>query len=783
MKYTFTRNVITRALVLALPVLASLPALSYGQDEQQDNAQDKLERIEVTAQKRTQSIVDVPASISAFDGKRLEELGLSELDMISDLTPGLVIQEQSPNNPGFVIRGITSDSGSSQISPRVSIYYNGVDVSRSRGSYFELFDVERVEVVKGPQATLFGTAAAVGAISVITRKPDDFDNAELALGAGNLSQRRADGFINLAGEDLKGRLAFSYRERDGYIDNIAPEQDDMNGIERTGARLSLRYTPSDAVTADFIYSYEKNDDTGTAFKNGIYAPTGGDTSPYSFVEMTGSPYSEEVLGAPKLGLDRTIDDFNLTVDWRLNDTTTLTSVTGYREFDSLEIFDADGTQAWFLEFAEDAQGEQWSQELRFSHTLDNAFILWGANYFSEEGSQRVPFSTEESIYFNCVGALGTGLPCINEDGSVNLLTPVLTGGAPNEIAYQGSYTNMGDNRSWSAFFDLTYDISEELTVSGGLRYIDESRESGFAAIMPNSQLLTLLGQPTQPLLPTVSTGGAVLSDSGDDSALLPRFNVLYAINEDTNWFATLSKGQRSFVVDVSSTLNEQGEVVADSSEIPAETIWNYETGIKGNWADAVNYSASIFYQDYSDFQVTLQDDAGNFYTDNAGDATNWGVETEFTAYLSNQLELFGHVAYLDAQIDDDANNGQLAGNRFRLQPEWTSSLGLMNDMMVSDGLMLRSSLVATYRSEIFFEPANAPIAGIPIKEDAVTLLNGSVGLYDEQAGWSLVLKGSNLLDKDYLVDAGNTGGSFGNPTFIAGPSRLVYLEFRQRFEW
>ena len=181
MKYTFTRNVITRALVLALPVLASLPALSYAQDEQQDNAQDKLERIEVTAQKRTQSIVDVPASISAFDGKRLEELGLSELDMISDLTPGLVIQEQSPNNPGFVIRGITSDSGSSQISPRVSIYYNGVDVSRSRGSYFELFDIERVEVVKGPQATLFGTAAAVGAISVITRKPDDFDNAELAL--------------------------------------------------------------------------------------------------------------------------------------------------------------------------------------------------------------------------------------------------------------------------------------------------------------------------------------------------------------------------------------------------------------------------------------------------------------------------------------------------------------------------------------------------------------------------------------------------------------------------
>ncbi len=780
MKVNFPRNYVTRALILALPVIASLPALSHAQDEA-DN--DNLERIKVTAQKRSQSIDEVPASISAFDGKRLQELGLNELDMLSDLTPGLVIQEQSPNNPGFVIRGITSDSGSSQISPRISIYYNGVDVSRSRGSYFELFDIERVEVVKGPQATLFGTAAAVGAISVITKKPEDFDSAEIAVGAGNEGQRRTDGYLNLAGDEVSGRLAFSYRERDGYIDNIAPNQDDMNGIERTGLRLSLRYQPTAAITADLIYSHEDNNDTGTSFKNGIYAPTGGDTSPFSFVEMTGSPYSLSVLGDDKLGLERTIDDVNLTLDWQLSPQTTFTSVSGYREFDSLEVFDADGTQAWFLEFAEDAEGQQFSQEFRFSHTLDDTFLLWGVNYFTEDGSQRVPFSTEESIYFNCIGALGSGLPCINADGSVNQLTPVLTGGALSELPYQGNYVNYGDNRSWSAFADVTYDLTDDVTLSAGLRYIDEDRDSGFAATMPNSQLLTLLGQPTQPLLPVVSTNGQRLSGSGSNDALLPRFNALYEVNEDTNWFATVSKGQRSFVVDVSSTRNNDGDVVAATNLIPEESIWNYETGVKGSWADALQYSASVFYQDYSDFQVTLQDDAGNFYTDNAGDATNWGIETEFTAYFSKQLEAFGHVAYLDAQIDDDANNGQLTGNRFRLQPEWTSSLGLLFDVPINSSLMLRSSLVTTYRSEIFFEPANAPIAGLAIKEDAVTLVNGSVGIYDDSNGWSLVLKGNNLLDKDYLVDAGNTGGSFGNPTFIAGPTRLFHLEFRQRFEW
>ncbi|WP_211253329.1 TonB-dependent receptor plug domain-containing protein [Rheinheimera texasensis] len=133
----------------------------------------EIERITVTTQKRAQPLQDVPVTVSAFNGETLEQLGIQDLDVLSDITPGLVIQEQSPNNPGFVIRGITSDSGSAQAAPKVSVYYNGTDISRSRGSYFELFDIERVEVVKGPQATLFGTAASVGALSVTTRKPQE----------------------------------------------------------------------------------------------------------------------------------------------------------------------------------------------------------------------------------------------------------------------------------------------------------------------------------------------------------------------------------------------------------------------------------------------------------------------------------------------------------------------------------------------------------------------------------------------------------------------------------
>ncbi len=467
-----------------------------------------------------------------------------------------MIQEQSPNNPGFVIRGITSDSGSAQSAPRVSVYYNGVDVSRSRGSYFELFDIERVEVVKGPQATLFGTAASVGAVSVYTNKPEIEPSAALSFAAGNYSSRFARGFATGGNDLVQGRMAFMYRERDGYIDNIAgtpasqnPQglrQDDMHAIERLSLRPSLRFTPTENLTIDLVYNYEKNEDSGTSFKNGRFAPTGGDTSPFSFVEMSGSPLSAEVLGRPDLGIERKVQDLNLTVEWALSPSLSLTSISARRKFDSLEVFDADGTQAWFLEFAEDAEGEQFSQEFRLVHTGDRFTTIAGANYFTEDGFQRVPFSTEESIYLNCAGALGPALPCINVNGSVNVLTPALTGGAVDLLPYQAEFTNFGKNDIWSVFADVTWAANDRLELTAGVRYVSEDRRSGFSSVSPNSVLAGI------PLLPLVSTGGEVLQASGSFDDYLPRFNALYSLSEATNIYATISKGRRSNVIDVTS---------------------------------------------------------------------------------------------------------------------------------------------------------------------------------------------------------------------------------------
>jgi iron complex outermembrane receptor protein len=767
--------------LLALTVCSVLSPHTFAQQ-----TDDRIDEVIVTAQKRAQAIQDVPVTLSAFDGDFLTQIGIAELDILSEITPGLVIQEQSPNNPGFVIRGITSDSGSAQSSPRVSIYYNGSDVSRSRGSYFELYDIERIEVVKGPQATLFGTAASVGAISVITKKPEQDFSGKVTLGFGNFSALNTNGFVTGGNENVQGRFAFSYRERDGFIENIAGDaysqspngikQDDMHAIERTAFRPSLRFTPNDDLAIDVVYSYEKNRDSGTSFKNGRFAPTAGDTSPFTFVEMSGSPLSAQVLGAEKLGVEREVDDISLTLEYAISPTLSFTSISARRSFESLEVFDADGTQAWFLEFGEDAQGDQFSQEFRVIHSTQSLTSIIGASYFTEEGEQAVPFSTEESIYLNCLGFLGSGLPCINADGSVNILTPVITQGAADMLPYQAQFSNFGENDIYSVFADFTYAMNASVELTFGLRYVTEDKVSGYSSFSPNSVL------SGGPLLPVVDTDGVRLEAEANFDDWLPRFNVLYTLSDTTNIYVTISKGRRSEVLDVSSTVGQSGSVVADITQVPAEIIWNYETGIKGELLERkISYAASVFYQDYSDFQVTLQDDAGNFFTANAGSATNIGFEGEIKALLSQSWEVFANLAYIDAEIDDEAGNGNLAGNRFRLQPKWTASTGALYSTALTNTLNLTGSLIYSYRSDVFFEPANEPIAGLDISEDAVSLMSARISITNAEESWSVSLFASNLFNEEYLVDAGNTGGSFGNPTFVAGPPRFFGIEFSTQF--
>ncbi len=734
----------------------------------------------VTAQKFQQRAQDVPITISALSGERIGELGVTDLDELSAYVPGLNIQEQSANNPGIVIRGITSDSGSAQQGPRVTLYYNGVDVSRSRGSYQAIYDMERIEVIKGPQATLFGTASAVGAISLVSARPREGVSAELTGGYGNFDQTLLAGFFNAGTQNFAARIAFEWKQRDGYVENLATSQDEeLYALDNLGLRASMRFTQGADFTLDVIGTYDRQRNGGTPFISGSLPTEAGPADPFGEANLGGSPVSQSVLGNDQLGLDREVYDINATASYEISDTLSFTTVNGYREFDSREVFDADGSAAWYLEFAEIADGWQASHEGRFSYEGSRLRGSVGWNYFVEEGIQNVPFSTEEGTYIECASNITAGapfnltIPCVAQDGTVGAaqVTAILTQGAASTIPYSSVFENQGKNDAVSVFADLTWLATDRLELTAGLRHLWEGRESGYFAQVPDSVI------SGAPLIPgQIDTAGQTFRAQEDYSASLPRFNVLFRATPDLNLYATVAKGRRSPVVQVTATRDAGGNPVRNLQLVPEETVWNYEGGAKLSTA-MVSGSLGVFYQDYEGFQVSVIQPDGSSLTESAGSAGNLGVEAEAAVRPAEWISLFANGAYIDAKIDEDsALDATYSGARFRLQSKWQAAAGLTIDRDLGGGMRLFATPSVTYRSRLYFELPNSEL----LSQGPVTLVHARAGLSFAEGRLELAGFIRNAFDEDFLLDAGNTGGAFGIPTFIPGEPRFYGVEATAR---
>lgn len=787
------RTSLSRVSLIALSAtLAAAPQTAFAQDtEGPDAADDRASgnQIIVTAQKVEQRIQDVPITITATTGERIRELGVTDLDELSRYVPGLLIQEQSANNPGIVIRGITSDSGSAQQGPRVTLYYNGVDISRSRGSYQAIYDLDRVEVIKGPQATLFGTASAVGAISLVSARPREGFSGEVTGGYGNFNQTLLGGFLNAGSDVLAGRIAFEWRTRDGYVENRNPNQEEeLYAQDQLGVRASIRYTPTADFTLDLIGTYDQQRNGGTPFISGTFpafagAP-GGPGNAFVDANLGGNPAGAAALLGDQLGLNREVYDINLTAEYQLSDDWTFTTVNGYREFDSVEVFDADGSAAPFLEFTEFAKGWQVSHEGRFAYAGDRLRASAGWNIFIEDGFQNVPFATEEGLFLQCLtGLFGAplipGIPCVAPDGSVpaTAVTNLATMGAAQAIPYSSVFENQGRNEAYSVFADVTWIPTDALELTAGVRFLDEYRQSGFFADVPNSVL------SGAPLIPgQIDTGGQTFTADDSFTAWLPRFNALYRISDDVNVFATISKGRRSPVVQLGAR-RTGGNVVANRTDVPQETVWNYEGGIKLA-SGPVSAAIGVYYQVYDGFQVSVAqlDDQGNptgaFVTQSAGTASNLGVEGELAVELADWLQVFGNFGYIDGGIDEDgAFSPAFSGARFRLQPEFQASGGFTVDYDLGNDMRFFAMPSISHRSRIFFEVPNSPL----ISQDAVTLVNARAGVSFADDRYEVAGFIRNAFNEDYLLDAGNTGGAFGIPTFIPAEPQFYGIEVTARF--
>ncbi|MFZ4606526.1 MAG: TonB-dependent receptor [Caulobacter sp.] len=484
-----------------------------------------LQEIVVTAQKREQAAIDVPMALTAYSGERLQALGVEDFADLAKFTPGFEVQDQSPNNPGFVMRGITSDSTDTFSEARVSVFQDGVSISKAQGSYVELFDLERVEVAKGPQSTLYGRGALIGAVNVIQAKADPaaFD-AAARLELGDFGYRQGEAMVNLPLSDTLGlRVAGRMRQRDGYVEN-ALGGDAFQSVDSSALRVALGFEPSDTFRADLIVNWQQDQPTGTAFKSGGFSPT----NPATGAVLSGrDPWSAAALAAPTgfvgkpLGVDRTVQGVTGLMTWELSSDFTLSSISAYREFESEEVYDPDGLSLAILTGLNHGEGTQWSQELRVNYDAGGrlkAFV--GADVFREEGTQVLPLQFDERIGLAVLtgqlnaSAAGSGLPATTPAplayfgntaftgalvrGMVASLTGngiVLPSVQAQAIAanlranHVETATNTSELTSVDLFADATFAVTDKLELSAGLRYTRDDKDTGFASSVAGRSVL------------------------------------------------------------------------------------------------------------------------------------------------------------------------------------------------------------------------------------------------------------------------------------------------------
>ncbi|EGF90417.1 tonB dependent receptor family protein [Asticcacaulis biprosthecium C19] len=772
----------------------------------------------ITTQKRSQAQFKVPVAVTALSQSFMDEVGINDFAQLSRFVPGFEVQDQSPNNPGFVIRGITSDSGDSVGETRVSVFQDGVSISRSRGSYVELFDLNRVEVAKGPQSTLFGRGALIGAVNVIQAKanPVAFD-ASAALSLGSLDYRQLDAMINVPlGDTAAVRVAGRSKSRDGYTENLL-DGEDFNSLDTDAARISFNWQPTEAFNLDLIYNFQQDGNSGTGFKSGTFVPTDpttgqvlGDTSPFTGAALVAT---DGFKGGRELGLDRTVEGTTLLMSYQLSPAYSLTSTTAVRRFNSSEVFDADGFSLGLLTAAEDAKASQASQEIRLNYDGDRLSWFAGASYFDEHGSQHVPLQIDELGYLALLNnLLNPAHPATSAQIRAGLgatsYAPFVSFLKSN---HREAYTNFGDTSSADVYADLTYRFTPKFELSAGVRYTQDDKTSGYSSEVSDHSGLAALqaanaattawatqfyqtngvpptalqqqayfqaqfgGALALPLGLTVQPTAGRIDKTFEDDGVTWRLVGRYEFNSNVSTYLSFATGRQPKTFSGSAPSLPGG--TPKFTEAAAETVDSVEFGVKSRLMDGrLIWDSAIYNYDYQNFRTTVQTGPTTFEERSAGEANAYGLETQTRFRARPGFDLFATYAYSQARF----GNGLYEDNSFRLNPDHKVSLGA-HFVRNAHGAVWTVTPTYSWQSEIFFDDDNdLNDAKQDEVQEAYGLLNLRVGYAPDNARWKLELFIDNATDKNYLKDAGNTGDGVGIPTFIEGAPRTYGLTFRIR---
>ena len=731
----------------------------------------KLDGITVTSQKREQQVLDVPITMSVTDASFMEDNNITELDELAVFVPGLQIRMQGPDRPSFIIRGLTSDEVSPAAQPRISVFYNNVPVSRANGAAVELFDMQQVDVLKGPQGTLFGRGAQIGAINYISKKPAAGLNGYITAGIGNFSQKEINGAINVPviKDKLLFRVAGIYNYQDGYIKNTFGS--DLNGKNTLAGRFSASYLPSVNNKIDFVLNYQKDDNPGLGFMSMNYPNTKGSKDPFGYVAS--------LEQGENLANQRDIFDAALTMKHLFNAHSYLTSITSYRKIASYSRWDGDGTAAAAIDMSEDDGARQFYQELRYNYSIRNRLNgSIGGSYWNEKASQNYWFSPNEQDMFHLF--FNTGY-LVTPDGQPNPVTnlpmdPQLgpLAGLPLVTDHQEENYNKAQNQALEGFADGNYQLSGKLSITGGIRLIGEWTDLTNSAIMSGGSPATLgFLSGNYPNLFFKPVDQKEISTT--DLAFTWRGGLKYSFTENSNIFANYSRGRRPKVLQFTSAGEEQ--------VLEAEIVNSYDLGFKTAVQQRLWFDAGLFYHNYLNFQTSAWvADPGtgefNYIVKDGGKASAYGMEANLKHSVLKGLQIFVNYAYIHARFaenDVDGARQNYAGNMFRLTPENSFAIGLNGRVEIARDLFLFGIPSYSYQTKIFFEDANTP----GLEQDGYGLLNFRGGI--EYKNTSLAFYVSNLLGEKYIVSAGNTGSLFGDPTQIPGAPRMFGTKISWKF--
>ncbi len=732
------------ALWFALVLTLALPNAASAQ----------IEEVVVTAQRRAESLQDVPLAVSAFSAQQATRMGVTETLDLARLTPNFIAQ----NNTGlgtansYALRGLSNTESIATFDPPVGTYIDDFFIQRQNANNYALFDIERIEVLRGPQGTLFGRNTTGGAVRIILKEPGDEFGGFVEAGLGRYDRVHFRGSVDvpISVEDIRGKFSAYYINDDGFVKNEKTREDDINKERNIGLRGALRWDLAPHITWDAALAYIEHDHANllhTEKDNKRFSNTG--------LKQSAAPFASLITGHKRnFGLGNGIKSIHFTsdVEWqsRIGTASILTSYLDMRQEYLLDFFDGGGPTGLFT-VANESRHKQFSQEVKLSGRAlgDTLNYVAGLFYFNEDNE------TDYASY--------------NFFATFRRLAPL-------------EYDRILDNGvdSWALYGQLDWRVHEQWTLTAGLRYTDESKDFGITD-NGNSQARSRFGDAE--LLQ------AGISLEQNKKILTPRFAVEYRHSDDLMVFASATRGFKS------GGWNARG-VPADQLEAFApETVWNYEAGLRSEWlASRLRVNLTGFYSDVSDFQLPGGVDTGagiEFITGNFADLEVYGFEAELQFTPVERLYLYANIGIMEADYKNIAASVLEQQQRCRekkqdcLQsivnatgdiapptrtPEHTVAIGGWYTLPIGENMNLIPAINVTDYGAHNVNTSGAAAALLY----GYTLVSGGVTLQHTTQDWSLTASCKNCTDQEYFVTYLATKLYLGDPATWS-------LTFNKRF--